>query len=236
MLFSPHKQMVCLRKCPTFFANLFPSLSEFLNRFSALNWCKVNVVFSLGQTCLLTQLVLSNPIVSLAALPMILEGFCLKKDLVSLLLKKGHFGFMPLSAMPSIVSTSLHVYAVPHTSVLPLFLYPVYESVGNKRVYWGKITQIRKDCFSSLIISVLLFTCFVSSFSWPFQICLYMGLTHCLDDCTCFCPMLSISLSLPFTCLCVFLILLINVLLGCLTRELRAQGNFLQTKLRQQPF
>lgn len=121
---------------PNIFANLFLSLSEFLNGFSALNWCKVKVVFCLGQLCLLTQLVLANPIVSLAALPMVLEGVCLKKkDLVSLLLMKGRFVFKPLSAMSSIVSTSLHVYAVPHTSVLPLFLYPASESVWNKHGY-----------------------------------------------------------------------------------------------------
>lgn len=67
------------KKMANIFANLFLSLSEFLNGFSALNWCKVKVVFCLGQLCLLTQLVLANPIVSLAALPMVLEGFCLKK-------------------------------------------------------------------------------------------------------------------------------------------------------------
>lgn len=160
---------------------------------------------------------------------------------------KGHFRLMPLSAMPSIISFLTCLCSCTHSNTvtlicpdpfpLPCILHMnqrLSQCLEQGTLLRGDNTMLTNQegllflphHFRSLICLLCLpfhdlfpSACISGSYSVLWWLHLF------------FSPMLSISLSMPFTCLCVFLIL-INVLLGCITRELRAQGDFLKDKTK----
>lgn len=111
-------------------------------------------------------------------------------------------------------------------------------TVWSRGLCWREITlclQIKTDCFSFLITSSLS-SSHCHAFLCTIPLPGYRSFALCFDAYTQF--LFPSYLPLPFTRLCVFLALLINVQLGCVTREEKAQGDFLidKKKIRLEPF
>lgn len=108
-------------------------------------------------------------------------------------------------------------------------------TVWSRGLCWREITlclQIRKRAFSFLITSSLSPTHYVSSPALSLSICPYIWVLNNSLMVVLMSFTFPLSLFLPFIRLRIFLALLINVLLGCVTRELKAQGDFVKDKIK----